>query len=112
MWAYAHLPFGSTVDYADAIEAQIEKCAEYVINLVGRYVEWQGTLDFVVEIRPAAASPYSGIDGLLPSVGQIGWNGSAWVNETLAECLSGFDSDPSRPVTRAAVSGSGYLKRI
>ncbi len=27
LWAYAHLPFGSTADYADAIEAQIERFA-------------------------------------------------------------------------------------
>ncbi len=27
VWAYAHLPFGSTVDYAAAIEAQIERFA-------------------------------------------------------------------------------------
>ena len=80
-----------------AIEADIERCARYVIDLVGRYLDWKGTLDFVVEIKPASQSPYPTIDGILPSVGQVGFTGGVWVNQTLAECLTGFDSDPSRP---------------
>ena len=80
-----------------SIEAEIAQCAEYVIGLLGRYIEWQGTLDFVVEIKPASASPYPSANGILPSVGQIGWNGSAWVNQTLEECITGIDSDPTRP---------------
>ncbi|HEX8262175.1 MAG TPA: calcium-binding protein, partial [Allosphingosinicella sp.] len=80
-----------------SIEASINNCAQYVIALISRYIEWKGTIDFVVEIRPAAELTWSDADGLLPSITQVSWNGSAWVNDTLAECLTGFDSDPSRP---------------
>ena len=80
-----------------ATETAIAKCALYVIELLSRYVDWLGTIDFVVDIRPASELTWSDADGLLPSVAQIGWNGSAWINETLVECLTGIDSDPSRP---------------
>jgi hypothetical protein len=82
---------------APAVEAQIAANAHYVIGLVSRYLTWQGIVDFVVDIRPASQSPYPGADGILPSVAQIAWDGSAWVNQTLAECITGTDSDPSRP---------------
>jgi Ca2+-binding RTX toxin-like protein len=85
-------------DLISAAAAQsIAQCAQYVIGLVSRYIDWQGTIDFVVEIRPAADLTWSDADGLLPSVAQIGWNGSAWINQTLVECLTGVDSDLGRP---------------
>ena len=34
------------------LEASITECALYVIDLVSRYVAWEGTMDFVVDIRP------------------------------------------------------------
>jgi Peptidase M10 serralysin C terminal len=80
-----------------SIEAQITTGALYTIDLIGRYVAWQGTLDFVVEIKPASALTWSDADGLLPSVAQLRWNGSAWVNATIEECLTGIDSDPAAP---------------
>ena len=80
-----------------SVEAQIRTCAEYVIDLISRYVGWKGTIDFVVEIKPASQSPYPAVNGILPTVAQIDWNGSAWTNRTLAECLTGVDSDTSRP---------------
>jgi Ca2+-binding RTX toxin-like protein len=78
------------------VEAEIARCAQYVIDLVGRYLDWKGTLDFVVEIRPAAELTWSDADGLLPSYTQIAWNGAGWTNLTLAEALTGFDADPGR----------------
>jgi Ca2+-binding RTX toxin-like protein len=80
-----------------AIEAQITANAHYVIDLVSRYVSWQGTLDFVVDIQPASQSPYPAVNGILPSVAQIAWNGSAWINQTLEECLTGVDSNIGAP---------------
>ncbi len=80
-----------------SVEAQITACANYVIGLVSHYLSWQGTLDFVVDIRPDSQSPYPDADGILPSVAQIAWNGSAWINQTLEECLTGVDSNASAP---------------
>jgi Ca2+-binding RTX toxin-like protein len=80
-----------------AIEASIAVDAQYVIGLVSRYVSWKGTMDFVVEIRSAAELTWSDVDGLLPSVVQTAWNGSAWVNQTLIEAKTGIDLDPNRP---------------
>jgi Ca2+-binding RTX toxin-like protein len=80
-----------------SVEAAITRNALYVIELLSRYLDWKGTLDFVVEIRPRSELTWSDADGLLPSYGQIGWNGSAWVNETLEEALTGFDKNPNRP---------------
>jgi len=80
-----------------SVEAQIAANAHYVIGLISRYLTWQGVVDFVVDIRPASQSPYPNVDGILPSVAQIAWDGSGWVNQTLAECLTGTDADPARP---------------
>lgn len=80
-----------------AIEAQIRVGAEYVIDLISRYVSWQGTMDFIVEIKPDSQSPYPEINGILPTVAQVAWNGTGWDNQTLAECLTGIDSDTGRP---------------
>ena len=82
---------------SSAIEAQIRIGAEYVIDLISRYLAWQGTVDFVVEIKPDSQSPYPEVNGILPSVAQIAWNGNSWTNQTLVECLTGVDSDPARP---------------
>jgi Ca2+-binding RTX toxin-like protein len=79
-----------------SIEASLGNCAQYVIGLIGRYIAWQGVLDFVIEIRPAQDLTWSDADGLLPSVIQPVWNGSQWINGTLAECLTGIDPDPGR----------------
>ncbi|MBV8687285.1 MAG: hypothetical protein JOZ90_15350, partial [Alphaproteobacteria bacterium] len=80
-----------------AIEASISSCAQYVIGLIGRYIDWKGTLDVVVNIRPGSELTWSNANGLLPSVVQLGWNGSAWVNQTLQECVTGIDPNPSAP---------------
>lgn len=82
---------------SSAIEAQIAACANYVIALVSQHIGWQGILDFVVDIRPASQSPYPEVNGILPSVAQVTWNGSAWINRTLEECLTGVDSDSAAP---------------
>ena len=79
------------------IEAQITACANYVIDLISHYISWQGTMDFAVDIRPKAESPYPDADGILPSIVQIGWNGTGWDNQTLMEAMTGTDSDPSKP---------------
>jgi Ca2+-binding RTX toxin-like protein len=82
---------------SSAVEAQIRTGAEYVIGLISRYIAWKGSMDFVVEIKPAAQSPYPSANGILPSVAQIGWNGTGWDNQTLAECRTGVDSDTGKP---------------
>jgi len=79
-----------------AQEAQITACAQYVIGLVSRYIDWQGTMDFVVDIKPHSASPYPEINGILPTISQIAPNGSGgWTNQTLNECITGVDANPS-----------------
>ncbi len=82
---------------SSAIEAQIQTDAQYVIGLISRYLTWQGTMDFAIEIRPASANPYTGTNGLLPSVVQLTWNGSGWVNDTIVEALTGVDNQPGNP---------------
>jgi hypothetical protein len=82
---------------SSTIEAQIGVDANYVIGLISHYLAWQGTMDFVVEIRPAAELTFSDANGLLPSITQLTWNGSGWVNDTLVECLTGVDNQPARP---------------
>lgn len=76
-----------------SIEAQITVDAQYVIGLISRYLSWQGTMDFAIEIRPASQNA-SDADGLLPSITQLSWNGTGWVNDTLVECLTGVDNQP------------------
>jgi Ca2+-binding RTX toxin-like protein len=78
-------------------EADITRCAQYVISLISRYLDWHGTMDFVVVIRPNSELTFSSADGLLPSITQVSWNGSQWVNDTLVECTTGFDRAPASP---------------
>lgn len=82
---------------SSAIEAEIAKCAQYVIGLISHYLDWQGTLDFAINIRPASELTFSDANGLLPTIQEIHWNGSAWINDTLAECLTGVDAQPGAP---------------
>ena len=79
------------------VEAKIAVCANYVIDLISHYVSWQGMLDFAVNIRPASESPYPQIDGILPSIAQIAWNGTGWDNQTLMEAKTGIDSNSAAP---------------
>ena len=80
-----------------AMEASIAVDAQYVIGLVSRYISWNGILDFAVEIRPGSELTWSDADGLLPSIAQTSWTGSAWTNDTLTEALTGIDPNPGRP---------------
>ncbi|HEX8481602.1 MAG TPA: calcium-binding protein, partial [Allosphingosinicella sp.] len=80
-----------------AIEASIAIDAQYVIGLVSQYISWAGTMDFVVEIRPASELTWSDADGLLPSFVQLGWTGNGWTNQTITEAVTGIDLNPGRP---------------
>jgi hypothetical protein len=82
---------------SSTIEAQITIDANYVIGLISHYLAWQGTMDFAVEIKPASELTFSDANGLLPSVTELSWNGSGWVNDTLVECLTGVDNQPTNP---------------
>ena len=95
LYTFALVDSGNLI--SSAIEAQIAACADYVIGLVSNYLTWQGILDFVVEIRPNSQTPYPNVDGILPAVADVAWNGSAWINRTLQECLTGVDSDSVAP---------------
>ena len=94
-YTFAVLDPGNLI--SSTIEAQISVDANYVIGLISHYLAWQGTMDFVVEIKPASALTFSDANGLLPSITQLHWNGSGWVNDTLAECLTGVDNQPASP---------------
>ena len=95
LYTFALVDSGNLV--SAPIEAQIAACANYAIGLISNYLSWNGTLDFVVDIRPDSQSPYPEADGIMPTVAQIAWNGSAWINQTLEECLTGIDSNAAAP---------------
>lgn len=82
---------------SSAIEADITRCAQYVIGLISHYLDWQGTLDVAIEIRPAADLTWSDANGLLPTLSDVRWDGSAWINDTLVECRTGVDGNPAQP---------------
>lgn len=82
---------------SSAIEADITRCAQYVIGLIAHYLDWQGTLDVAIEIRPAADLTWSDANGLLPTLSDVRWDGSAWINDTLVECRTGIDGNPAQP---------------
>jgi hypothetical protein len=94
--------FTFTIDDPDSLissklHADIERCATYVIELVDRYIDWKGVLDVEVEIRAGSDLTWSDANGLMPALGQISWDGAAWTNDTLTECLTGVDTDANRP---------------
>ena len=78
-------------------EKNIIQAATYVGNLLDRYIVWKGVLDIEVQVKPASALTWSNANGLLPSLGQITWNGSGWTNSTLQECLTGVDTNTQLP---------------
>ena len=67
--------------------------AEYVVQYINRYLDWKGTLDLEIKIRPISELTWSDADGLLPANGQIGWDGIAARTriDTLYEATTGED---------------------
>ena len=86
---------GSLID--STTEKNIIQAANYVGNLLDRYIVWKGILDIEVQVKPASALTWSTANGLLPALGQITWTGSGWSNSTLEECLTGVDKDTQLP---------------
>ena len=80
-----------------ATEKSIIQSANYVANLLDRYIAWKGVLDIEIRVKPASELTWSTANGLLPSLGQITWNGTGWTNSTLKECLTGVDVNPQLP---------------
>lgn len=70
--------------------------AEYVVQYINRYVDWKGTLDLEIKIRPISELTWSDADGLLPANGQIGFDGDRWRVDTLYEATTGEDLDTER----------------
>jgi len=93
--------FTVTIKAAGLIDASTEKnltqSANYVANLLDRYIAWNGVLDIEVQVKPASALTWATANGLLPSLGQITWNGKGWTNSTLNECLTGVDTNTQLP---------------
>ena len=87
-----------------AIEASIAVDAQYVIDLVSRYIGWNGTMDFAIEIRSGYELTWSNADGLLPSIVQTSWNGSGWA----CECGAGSGSNTSGCACAASGSNGSY----
>lgn len=81
----------------DFTEGQIQNSANYALAKISRHVAWQGTLDVVVRVRPAAENPYPSIDGIMPSVISLSWLNDHWSNDTLYEMLTGVDRQPQSP---------------
>ena len=88
-----------------SVESEIVRTASYGMNLISRHVEWKGTLNTEVRIRPASENPNSAADGLMQSIVSATWTGSAWRNDTLNEMISGVDRKP----TEADVGMTVYL---
>ena len=71
--------------------------AEYVLQYINRYLDWQGTLDLEIKALPISELYWSDADGLLPANGQISFDTSAarFRNDTLYEMTTGEDLDTS-----------------
>ena len=82
---------------SDAVKADMQNAANYVIQLIDRYIDWKGVLDVEIEIRPNSELTWSPADGLLPTIGQLSLDGEGWNNDTLIEALTGVDKDTQRP---------------
>ena len=80
-----------------ATEKNITQSATYVANLLDKYIAWKGVLDIEIQVKPASALTWSTANGLMPSLGQITWNGKGWTNSTLNECLTGVDTNTKLP---------------
>ena len=80
-----------------ATEKSLTQSANYVANLLDRYIAWKGVLDIEIQVKPASALTWSTANGLMPALGQITWNGKGWTNSTLNECLTGVDTNTSLP---------------
>ena len=70
--------------------------AEYVVQYYNRYLDWKGTLDLEIKIRPISELTWSDADGLAVANGQIGWDGDRWRVDTLYEATTGEDLDTER----------------
>lgn len=88
-----------------SVESEIVRTGSYGMTLISQYVEWKGTLNTEVRIRPASESPNSAANGIMPSIVSATWTGSAWSNDTLNEMISGVDPKP----TEADVGMTIYL---
>lgn len=82
---------------SDQVKADIDRCAKFAISNIARYVDWIGTVDFIVDVKPASSLTWSDADGLMPAFGQIEWDGKGWTNQTLIEITTGVDLNSSLP---------------
>ena len=76
-------------------EQLISVSAQYALNRISKHIDWQGTLDVEVRVRPASENPFPNTNGLLPSVTSLSWIDNDWSNDTLVELLTGIDRQPS-----------------
>lgn len=75
-------------------EAQLQNSAVYALELISDYVDWLGVLDAEIRIRPAGESPYD-VDGIMPSIINMQWNGQSFDNAFVLEQRDGVDRDPT-----------------
>ena len=75
-------------------EQLISNSAQYALNRISKLIDWQGTLEAEVRIRPASENPFPNTNGLLPSVTSLSWIDNDWSNDTLVELLTGIDRQP------------------
>lgn len=97
MSAYTFKVDDSSQLLAASVKQDIERCALFAVANIRRYVEWQGTVDFVVKVLPHHDLTWSTANGLLPAFAQISWNGRSWNNQTLEEIKTGIDQNPEHP---------------
>jgi len=93
-------------------EQQLNASAHYVMDLIQNHISWQGVLDAEIQIRPHSENPWNNIDGILPSIVSLSWNGSVWSNDALHEMRTGVDRKPSEPDIGCTIylSQSGEIK--
>jgi hypothetical protein len=79
------------------VESQLHRAGVYVADLIGAYIEWEGTMDLEIRIADHTKSPYPNVDGILPALGSVNWVNGRWENSTLIEASTGVDQYPDQP---------------
>ena len=79
------------------VESQLYQAGIYVAELIGAYVDWEGTMELEIQVADHTKSPYPNVDGILPALGSVNWINGKWENSTLIEAATGIDQYPDQP---------------
>lgn len=95
----------SIVDAGNLISSQTEGLIQtdvsYLLNYLDRFMDWNGTLDVQITIKPnSALLPEQGsdVDGIFYATeGSWIWTGTEWDKSNVIEGFTGFDSNGATP---------------